>query len=136
MASDYKLGSAAGNQDKLSVSSLGWKYLQLPIYLLALQAAGASDTRGYLWSIRHAKGSTLIGDGTKSNVAEIMAGNGLRHDGMERRLMGLVGGLRGGRFTVTPENPRNCLRCAFQSVCRVGETQSAPDELLEIGEVP
>ena len=39
VASDYKLGSAAGNQDKLSVSSLGHKYVQLPIYLLALEAA-------------------------------------------------------------------------------------------------
>jgi hypothetical protein len=136
VASDYKLGSAASNQDKLSASSLGWKYLQLPIYLMALQAASAGDTRGYLWSIRHGRPSAVIGDGARSNVAEVMAGNGLRHDGMERRLIQLVSGLRGGRFTVTPEDPRGCLRCAYESVCRVGETHSAPDEFLERGEAP
>ena len=97
---------------------------------------GTTDTRGYLWSIRHGKPSSLIGDGTSRNVAQIMAGHGVRHDGMERRLIQLVDGLRGGRFTVTPEDPRGCLRCPHEAVCRVGETPVAPDEMLERGEQP
>ncbi len=135
VAVDYKLGGAAGNADKLGASSLGQHYLQLPIYLLALQAMGPGPVVGYLWSIRHARATPPIGDGTRFNAAQILSGAGLRHDGMEQRLMQLSDAARGGHFLVKPEKDA-CRFCPHESVCRISETPDVPEYLQDRGSVP
>jgi len=120
VAADYKLGRLSGITSKLSSSSVGFSYLQLPLYLMALEGLGAERSAGYLWSLRDGKASRRLGEAGEYTLNQIMDGTDLKHPGMRVRLVGLVKGLRSGRFPIMPSHGA-CDFCLFSATCRVNE---------------